>query len=118
MSTVVLGNKARENHGNRDKYSEDLDPIYKGYIDNLEKAMIICVYDRTNAADCLVVKTYNLNLSEEDIAHGIDGPIYERLETPIIIFCGRHKCRIDIQRIFQAITITVDLKLPFTVNYV
>jgi hypothetical protein len=114
MSNIILGEKARENHGLRDKYPEILNPVYKGYIDQLELDMIRCVYDKSDTADCMIHGTFDLDLSQEILDNGITDSDFKELEIPILNFCNKHKCYVYIIRQgLKTINVTIDLKRPF-----
>ena len=117
MSNVILGNKARELQGIRARYNNTLDPVYQGYIDTLYAAMIGATYDRTNALDCIITQTFNLNITQNQIDLGLDSSVYALLEDPIIKLCTIHNCYLTITRQPQAITVVVDLKTTYGLVY-
>ncbi len=118
MSAIILGEKARENHGLSSKYvSGTLNSVYKGYIDTLETAMMTCVYDNVYN-ECVVTRTFDLVMTQEDIDNCIGEQKYYELESAIIHFCQMHKCLVKFSRGNITLDVIVDMKLPFNVLYI
>jgi hypothetical protein len=117
MAFVVLGEKARENFGLREKYSSSLRSEYKTYIDSIEYDMMAKVYSST-VSDCIVTKSFDLLLTQQQIDDCVGEEKYTELETAVINFCQIHQSHITIQRTDTTIEITVDMKLPFSISYV
>ena len=115
MSAVVLGEKARENHGLREKYIPGLRSEYKAYIDSLEQDMMTCVYSLT-FNECIVNKTFDLLLTEQQINDCEGAEKYTELENAIMHFCMIHKCKVNFNRTNTELNVIVDMKLPYSLN--
>ena len=125
MSTVILGVKARENHGIREKYPSTLNSTYKGYIDELETAMMQCVYDPHDTNDCIVTKTFNIaqvDIDDQISTNSSQSAVFTKLREAIIHFCKLHDSSVVIQENYYTepknIVVTVDMKVNFFVDFI
>jgi hypothetical protein len=119
MSNIILGELARRNHGLREKYPTNTPTAYKQYIDQIEKQMMISVYDKNNVSDCIITKV--CPISAEDLLlknNGSPDYAYINIEPVLINFCKLHNSSISILRLDTDISVTIDMKMPFNVNYV
>jgi hypothetical protein len=116
MAFVVLGEKARENFGLREKYSSSLRSEYKTYIDSLEYDMMAKVYSST-VSDCIVTKSFDVLATQQQIDDCVGEEKYTELETAVIKFCQIHQSQVSISRTNTTIEIIVDMKMPFNVSY-
>jgi len=117
MADIVLGNAFKTNFGLISKYDPNLNPVYKGYIDILERDMIAATYGgNVNAGT--IIKTLDLDISQEDIDACIGEIRYAVLEPAIIRFCRKHDVELSIERNSLNITITINMLNHFGVLYV
>jgi hypothetical protein len=117
MADTVLGNAFRNNFGLIAKYDSNLDPIYKGYIDSLEYDMISASYG-TNPSAGIIVKTLELNMTEEEKESGLGDTKYSILESALNKFCRKHSVELSIERNNTSIVITVNMSNRFQVIYI
>lgn len=125
MSKIILGIKARERHGIREKYKSTLNSTYKSYIDELEVAMIRCVYDTNDVNNCIVTKTFNIAQADIDAqiaSNSSPGAIFTNLREAVIHFCKLHDSSVTVQENYYTepknMTVTVDMKINFFVEVV
>lgn len=116
MSFVVLGRKARENFGLREKYPSSLRSEFKTYIDQLEYDMMAAVYSNVST-ECIINKTFDVLATQQQLDDCVGSEKYTELETAIINFCQLHQCQVKITRTNTTIEIIVDMKMPFNVIY-
>lgn len=116
MADIILGNAYRNNFGLIAKYDSNLDPIYKGYIDNLEYEMISAAYG-SNPFAGNIVKTLDLNISQQEIDDAVGEIKYAVLETAVIRFCRKHNVELKIERNNTNIAITINMANSFQVIY-
>lgn len=115
MSDVILGNVCKKNFGIIQKYSSDLNSVYKSYIDSLEQLMISVAYGN-NVDNCLIVQSLDLVLTQDQIDNWPGEIVYKELENALVSFCRLHSVAIDIARYPTSITVTINMLQNFIVT--
>lgn len=117
MADIRLGHAFRSNFGLGTKYDPSLNSVYKTYIDSLEHDMIAAAYG-INPNAGTITKTFDLNMTQQDIDDCVGEIRYAVLENVIIKFCKKHDVELTIERNSLNIVITVNMLNSFQVLYV